>query len=166
MPLLQGKNAMHWAQALIYAYIWCKQQSLSHLRIQLTYFHNIKNKEYPFFADFSITWLETFFNYTIGQWLDWAVSINNRINQRNKSINNLQFPFEFRKEQRKMAVAVYKAIEQKQYYMLVPPQVQAKQWQSLYPLSKPWVKIKLTSILFDGKNSWQNCCYQCYTNAK
>ncbi|MDX9978035.1 MAG: ATP-dependent DNA helicase [Candidatus Cloacimonadales bacterium] len=148
LPLLQGKNAMHWAQALIYAYIWCKQQSLSHLRIQLTYFHNIKNKEYPFFADFSITWLETFFNYTIGQWLDWAVSINNRINQRNKSINNLQFPFEFRKEQRKMAVAVYKAIEQKQILYARAPTGTGKTMASLYPSIKAMGENKIDKVFY------------------
>ncbi|HOQ80751.1 MAG TPA: ATP-dependent DNA helicase, partial [Candidatus Cloacimonadota bacterium] len=148
IPTLRGKSAIHWAQALMYAYIWCKNNNLPYLRIKLTYYHNETNKEYPFLADFSITWLETFFNYTLQQWLNWAKSLSKRIAIRNARIQTLDFPFEFRKEQRKMAVAVYNAINNGQMLYVRAPTGTGKTMASLYPAIKAMGEKKIDKLFF------------------
>jgi len=148
LPLMEGKNPMHWAQALIYAYIWCKQNNLSHIHVQLTYYVNEKGKEYHFPADFSLVWLETFFLDTIDKWLSWALKISEWKTLRDFSLNSLNFPFEFRQEQRKMAVAVYKAIENKEILFARAPTGTGKTLASLFPAVKALAEKKLDKIFY------------------
>lgn len=107
----ENYNHLHWAQAKCYAYIYAKEQGLSHVGVRLTYYHlgtkKIKHltKQYTFQA------LESFFEDLLaryGMWVKWQ---NEWWDKRNSSLKQYVFPFEsYRVGQREMAVTIYKSI--------------------------------------------------------
>ncbi len=136
IPPLYGKSAVHWAQAMIYAYIYAQLNNLKEISIQMTYYVNTSAKQYCFRVPFSIAHLELFFNDLIGQWLEWALRLNNWKSLRNATIDSLVFPFEFRVDQRKMAVGVYQAIKEEKVLFVQAPTGTGKTIASIFPALK------------------------------
>lgn len=148
VPILEGKNPVHWAQALIYAYIFCKQKNLNKITIHLTYYINEKHLEHTFTADFSIVWLEDFFKDTIEKWLKWALKLKEWKELRDQTILDLNFPYTFRDEQRRMAVAVYKAIVNQKILYVRAPTGTGKTLASIFPAVKAMGEGKIDKIFY------------------
>lgn len=148
VPLLYGKSPTHWAQALIYAYIWALQHDLEQIDVQLTYYINETAKEHSFRVNFSFTWLEYFFSYTIEKWLSWAKTVKQWREMRNESLKALSFPFAFRKEQKRMHHAVYEAIEKRKILFVRAPTGTGKTLASLYPALKALSEGKVDKIFY------------------
>lgn len=108
----ENHNYLHWAQAIIYGYIFAKENALEGIYIQLTYCH-IDNYEIKQFKRYySFNEISEFFNKLIDEYKVWLKIQSEWESMRNLSIKDVVFPFEkYRPGQRELAVRVYKGIE-------------------------------------------------------
>ncbi|MDF2686376.1 MAG: ATP-dependent helicase [Clostridia bacterium] len=107
-------NKLHWAQALCYAFIYSKENSIKNINVRLTYYQ-IETQEIKYIINtYEYETLEKFFydlTDSFFQWAEWEAS---HLKKRNDSIINLSFPFpSFRPGQREMAGNVYRVIKNK-----------------------------------------------------
>ncbi|MBY9001302.1 MAG: ATP-dependent DNA helicase [Candidatus Heimdallarchaeota archaeon] len=89
----ENSSASYWAQAICYAYIYSKQNSLNSINVQLTYFHLDTKKTRSFVKVFRFEEVEKQCIDLVDKYLDWALTIYNWLEERNKSINKVKFPF-------------------------------------------------------------------------
>ena len=130
-------NHLHWAQAKCYAYIYALQNELTSIYIQLSYFH-IESEEIKIFKKrFKMGELEDFFLNIVDKYIQWANLTFYWGETRDKSIINLEFPFEsYRKGQRELAVAAYKTIVERKNLFVQAPTGIGKTMSTLFPAIK------------------------------
>ncbi len=130
-------NRLHWAQAQCYAYMVARLHQLSEVSIHLTYTHLDSQEEKTFQRHFTLAELEAFFHDLITPYLDWFRKIWATQARRDRSIQQLEFPYEaYRPGQREMAVAVYKAIRDNQSLYVQSPTGVGKTIAALFPAVK------------------------------
>ena len=128
---------LHWAQAKIYGAIFCEEEGLDEIIIQLTYAEfeslSVKRIKVPYKRDVLIAFLEE----TVAQYKKWVIYRKNWQRKRNDSLNDLTFPFaSYRKGQREMAVSVYNAFKNGQNAFIEAPTGIGKTISSLFPTLK------------------------------
>ncbi len=129
-------NIVHWAQVLLYAYVYCLQNNLDSVDVSLTYYQIDEEKEVTFNKLHTFEQLKEFYYDTINEYLKWAeIIVDNRI-RRDISIENLNFPFVFREGQRKLSVYVYKAIQEERNLFLEAPTGTGKTIGTIFPTLK------------------------------
>lgn len=114
MPLemiAENDHREHWGQAMCYGYMFARQNILTGVTVQLTYF-NIDTEEIKRFQrELSFQELENFWMDLLDQYERWASLKREWKIQRNDSLKGLPFPFQtYRAGQRKMATAVYQTV--------------------------------------------------------
>ncbi len=135
-------NPLHWAQAECYAYMYVQGRQLDGVTVHLTYYHlgnddQSSPREKTFARHFTLGELETFFRDLITAYLDWMRKVRTWQAQRDRSIQQLVFPFEaYRPGQREMAVAVYKAIRDHDRLYVQSPTGVGKTIAALFPAVK------------------------------
>ncbi|MCL1827580.1 MAG: ATP-dependent DNA helicase, partial [Candidatus Cloacimonetes bacterium] len=135
----KGLSFLHWAQGLIYAYIYIKEYDKANsteLLCRVNYVKVQKNIETPFDVICSARFLECFFYYTLNKWLSEQTEYSTIKSEGNESLVSLDFPFPFRGEQRKMSVAVYKSITGKNNLFARAPTGTGKTLAALFPALK------------------------------
>ena len=137
----EKSNPMHWGQAIIYAYIIAAQRELDQIDVQLTYIREdeetrkVKIREYV--KNFPFPELEDFFNHVLTLYLQWADILENWKQVRNTSIEELKYPYTgFRPGQRKMALDIYRAIENSEQWIIEAPTGTGKTIGALFPAIK------------------------------
>lgn len=145
---LYGKSLLHWAQVLIYSYLFAQNNKLDKVSARLKYLKSSDNEEISFevtfvrdlkeddFGVYSFSVLESFFEYTFNQWFVHHLQFSEWTENSQESLINLQFPYEFRAEQRKMAVAVYRVIRDSKNLFSRAPTGTGKTLASLFPALK------------------------------
>jgi DNA excision repair protein ERCC-2 len=99
----KNENPVHWAQVKTYAYIYGHQQGLEEIITRLTYYQIDTGATREYQLTFDISELEIFFNDLVARYLAWAETIFDWSDRRDKSIQNLEFPFgNYRSGQRQM----------------------------------------------------------------
>ena len=142
-------NHLHWAQAYCYAYMYAQQQQLSEISIHLTYYHLDSKKEKTFERHFAVAELENFFRNLITRYLDWFRKVQAWLARRDQSIQQLDFPYvDYRRGQREMAVAVYKAIRAKERLYVQSPTGVGKTIATLFPAVKALGQGLATKIFY------------------
>lgn len=130
-------HPLHWAQAKCYAYMYGQQHSLEQISIHLTYYHIDTHEEKSFERHFSLTDLQTFFHTLTTAYQDWLKRLHAWLSGRNESIDRLEFPYPaYRPGQREMAVAVYKAIRDRERLYVQAPTGVGKTIATLFPAVK------------------------------
>lgn len=134
---IQDNNELHWAQAKCYGYIYCVQDNLDCIGIQLTYF-NIESEEKNIFKrKYTREELEKFFFNLTDKYIEWASITFYWGEKRDKSIKSLNFPFSsYRKGQRELAVATYRTIEEGKKLFAQAPTGIGKTMSTLFPSIK------------------------------
>lgn len=124
---------VHKAQALCYAYIFMVENELESINIQLTYC-NVEHEYIKRFNEqYSFEMLFEWFQDMIGKFEKWTDFIFESKKTRQISIRNLEFPFEYRKGQRKLVAGVYRTIENKKNLYIQAPTGVGKTIASLFP---------------------------------
>lgn len=144
----ENYSETHWAQAKCYGFIYCTQNKLDEIDIQLTYYQLETDTLKKFLKPFTIKNLTTFFTDLLDRYLIWANLTSDWQTRRNLSIKDLTFPYpSYRPGQRQLAVAVYKTIaEQKKLFAQAPTGI-GKTISTLFPSIKA-VGEGLTERLF------------------
>lgn len=130
----KANNPIHWGQAKAYAYMYAAANHLSSVGVQLTYYQLDTQKQVEDRKHFSLDELQEFFDPLVAQYLKWAAILADWRERRDTSIENLQFPFDdYRPGQRKMAVQIYKTIEQQLQLLVQAPTGIGKTMAAVFP---------------------------------
>lgn len=145
----ENLNSRHWAQAICYGYFYAKQNALDHLIIQLSYFHLETEKLKKFTRAMHFYEMETFFFNLLDEYIKWAITTFDWVEKRNKSIENLDFPFaSYRKGQRELTVAAYKTIKEgKKLYAQAPTGI-GKTISVIYPALKVIGEGEISKVFY------------------
>ena len=101
---------VHKAQAMCYAYIFAIQNELTNIGVQMTYC-NLENEQIKHFREqFAFDELKQWFERLIIEYKKWADFQWEFKLIRNKSIKELEFPFEYRDGQKQLVSDVYRTL--------------------------------------------------------
>ena len=142
-------SLLHWAQAKCYAFIYCVQNSLNDIFVQLTYFHIETEERKIIRKAFTLQELQEFMSQLLDKYMVWASMSDSWNTLRDMSIKELQFPFEkYRKGQRELAVAVYKTIMQEKKLFVQAPTGIGKTISTLFPAVKAFGEQHISKIFY------------------
>lgn len=145
----ENYNPMHFAQAKCYGYIYSVQNNLKDIYIQLTYYNIDDNKVKFIKKRFCIGELKDFFEDVLNRYYKWAKFQNKWNEIKSTSIEKLKFPFgEYRKGQRKLAVAVYGTIRDGRRLFAQAPTGTGKTISVLFPSIKAVGKGIVSRIFY------------------
>lgn len=133
---MKAPEMLHLAQAKCYAYIYSLQKNLSEIRVRMTYC-NIETKNVCYFyEDYTFAQLESWFLALIQEYRKWSDYNWNWRKIRQKTIENLQFPFPYREGQKELVSYVYQAIYHKKKLFLEAPTGVGKTISAIFPAIK------------------------------
>lgn len=142
-------NMTHWAQVYGYAYIYAKQQELSELIVQLTYYQIDLDQIKQFQRKKTFKELEAFYMGMLQEYKEWAMRSHEFHEIRDVSIQALQFPFPtYRPGQRELAVAIYKTILDEDVMFAQAPTGIGKTISTLFPSLKALREKKIERIFY------------------
>jgi len=140
---------LDWAQARIYGAIHARDRGLAGLEIQLTYLDLETGREAVFRERHAAADLEAFFVATADAYLAWIREIHRWRLLRDASIRGLAFPFpEYRPGQRRLAVAVYRALGSGGRLFLEAPTGIGKTISVIFPAVKAQGEGKAGQIFY------------------
>lgn len=133
---LEMPVGIHLAQAKCYAYIYAKQQGLEQICVQMTYCQMETEDIKRFRELYTFEELETWFLQVGKQYEKWAKFQVKWKKQRNASIKEIPFPYEYREGQKNLVTSVYRTIlRQKKLFIQAPTGV-GKTMATVYPAVK------------------------------
>jgi len=128
---------VHWAQALCYAFMYSAEYGKKISNVQLTYYNTESEEQKVFIRTVEAEELERHFNGLLDKYCGWAYEMYEWSGLRNNTISMLDFPYtEYRKNQRKLAVAVYKTIAEGKRIFIQAPTGTGKTISALFPAVK------------------------------
>ena len=140
----------HLGQAKCYAYMFAHALSLDHIGIRLTYIR--QGKESEKFIDeymFLTIDLENDIYNLLNQYLEFYQVIIRLNEERNKSVETLEFPFtKYRKGQKELVKYVYGAIKNKEKLFIEAPTGIGKTMSCIYPAIKYFTENKDSKIFY------------------
>lgn len=142
-------NILHWAQAKCYGFIFCLQNNLETIDIQLTYYHLETRDIKRFVKPYSLEDLREFFYQLVKEYMEWARIIRDWSITRDISIQQLKFPFgSYRKGQRELAVAAYRTIKEGGKLFAQAPTGIGKTMATLFPTVKALGEGHISKIFY------------------
>lgn len=143
-----GKG-LHWAQVMMYAYMYCIKYGLDAIKTRLTYIELDTFKIKQFVQEKDVFELEEFFYDVIDRYIEWAKAQKDFKVVCLESIKNLEFPFEgYRKGQKQLMAAVYKSIEEGKLLFSRAPTGIGKTIATLFPAIKAYGNDKCEKIFY------------------
>lgn len=126
----------HRAQAMCYAYIYAKQNKEKIISIRISYY-NLESENSKHFGErLTFEYLEKWFEELMEEYTKWGYYRAKWEEKRNKSIKQLEFPFEYRPGQHKLVADVYRTIiRDKRLYLEAPTGV-GKTISTVFPAVK------------------------------
>lgn len=133
---LEEPIMVHMAQAMCYGYFYCCDKELDGVRLQMTYV-NLETEEIKrFHTDRSREELEIWFKSVVHEYFKWARYQYHHELVRDRSIQNLEFPFPYREGQRNLVVSVYKTIARGKRLFIQAPTGIGKTLSTVFPAVK------------------------------
>lgn len=127
---------VHLAQAKCYAYIYARQHGLERIGVQMTYCHLDTEEIRRFQFEYGKKELEEWFHDLVGSYEKWARFQIEWKQERDASIQRIEFPFPYRKGQRDVAAAVYRTILRKKKLFIQAPTGVGKTMSTVFPAVK------------------------------
>lgn len=127
---------VHLAQAKCYACIVAEQEGLEEIGVQMTYCQMETEEVKRFQYSYQSSELKAWFDEVIRQYEKWAKFQIEWRKARNASIKGIEFPFQYRKGQRDLAVSVYRTISRKKKLFIQAPTGVGKTISTVFPAVK------------------------------
>lgn len=124
---------VHRAQAMCYAYIYAVQHDLKRMKVQMTYCNLDTEEIKRFLEEIAFENLEKWFLDLIASYKKWADFSYDWRKIRQASIQKLEFPFEYRKGQKKLVSDVYRTINRQKNLFIQAPTGVGKTISTIYP---------------------------------
>ncbi|GMA47105.1 helicase C-terminal domain-containing protein [Tetragenococcus muriaticus] len=133
----ESQVELYYAQAKVYAYIYCLQNELSNIQVRLTYYQTNEDKVTYKKRTYDWCFLKDFFEKLLKEYHKWMVFQAEWRQKRNTTLTNITFPYTtFRKGQRELASAAYKTLRTKQELFVEAPTGVGKTISTLFPTLK------------------------------
>ena len=140
---------VHWAQALVYAYIYAKDNDQKEMSIKLTYINVITEEQKKFVKRYTFKELEQILTELVKQYSPYASLMNNHRISRDQSIKELPFPFEnYREGQRTLAGGIYKTIAEEKNIFANAPTGIGKTISTIFPTVKAIGEGKIDRLFY------------------
>lgn len=136
VELFEKPVFVHRAQAMCYAYIFALQNNMETIGIQMTYC-NLETEQTKYFREeFSFEEIKKWFDDLMEEYGKWATFQCEIKNQRQTSIKELDFPFEYRPGQKKLVLDVYRTIMRQKLLFMQAPTGVGKTISTIFPAVK------------------------------
>ena len=134
--LLEAPVLVHLAQAKCYAYIVALQQGLAEISVQMTYC-NLDTEEIKRFQEhYTFEEISEWFLAVVSAYDKWAEFQYRARQERNLSIEKLEFPFPYRQGQKELAAGVYRTISRGKNLFIQAPTGTGKTITTVFPAVK------------------------------
>lgn len=128
---------VHWAQAKMYAYMYCAANGVETIGVQITYCNYETEETAEVQNSFDAETLQEYFYGIIEQYYKFAQLDDRRLAKRTETVQALGFPYAgYRTGQRELAAAVYQTIIQKRSLFAQAPTGTGKTISVLFPAVK------------------------------
>lgn len=136
VELFEKPVFVHRAQAMCYAYIFALQNNMETIGIQMTYC-NLETEQTKYFREgFSFEEIKKWFDDLMEEYGKWATFQCEMKNQRQASIKELNFPYEYRPGQKKLVSDVYRTIMRQKLLFMQAPTGVGKTISTIFPAVK------------------------------
>lgn len=128
-------SQVHWAQGMVYAFLYSLENNLEEISVQLTYYQ-LESKEIKrIMRDFVHDELKEYvYENLIKNYIKWAIMIYQWRELRDESISTLSFPHDsYRVGQRKLIISIYKTIQEQKKIFVNGPTGIGKTVSTLFP---------------------------------
>ncbi len=125
--------SVHRSQAMCYAFIYARQNALSHIGIRMTYCNQDTEAVKYFHELFEYVELEKWFDKLVNEYAKWAAWQVKWERKRNETIAASKFPFPYREGQRELVGNVYKTISRKKRLFIEAPTGVGKTISTSFP---------------------------------
>jgi len=162
--LSESDNPAYWAQGMCYAYIVAKENGLEKMNVMLLYFNRTSRETRTFEQTLSFSELEKFFYSLVYPYINGLKKKYDWRHLRNETIKQLAFPFpDFRKGQKIMSGAVYRAIRDGKKQFIQAPTGIGKTIGALFPAIKAIGEGHIDRIFYlTARNTTQNEVLKAY----
>lgn len=133
LELMEEPVLVHRAQALCYAWIYLDAHDLEKIDIQMTYAHLDTEVIKRFRETLTRAELKQWYEELTDSYHKWLAYQIEWRKKRNESMENLEFPFAYRKGQRKMVYGIYHAISKKEQIFIQAPTGVGKTMSAVFP---------------------------------
>ena len=140
---------LHWAQAKVYAWLMCQKLGVDSIHVALVYFNITSQKETILSEQYDAAALRVFFETLCERFIDWADRETAHRNARDRALLTLDFPHgEFRKGQRVLSEAVYKASVSGRCLLAQAPTGIGKTMGTVFPALKAMPGQRVDKLFF------------------
>lgn len=141
---------LHWAQADVYAYLLCVEHALPAMAVSLVYFDIGRQREEPPITEHrSADALRERFEALCERFIEWADRESDHRVARDGALAALSFPYaSFRRGQRELAEAVYRAARRGRCLTAQAPTGIGKTLATIFPLLKACAPERIDKIFF------------------
>lgn len=133
LEFMEEPVLVHRAQALCYAWIYLDAHDLEKIDIQMTYAHLDTEVIKRFRETLTRAELKQWYEELTDSYHKWLAYQIEWRKKRNESMENLEFPFAYRKGQRKMVSGIYHAISKKEQIFIQAPTGVGKTMSAVFP---------------------------------
>ena len=133
LELMEEPVPVHRAQALCYAWIYLDEHELEEIDVQMTYAHLDTEVIKRFRETLTRAELKQWYEELTDSYHKWLAYQIEWRKKRNESMENLEFPFEYRKGQREMVSGIYHAISKKEQIFIQAPTGVGKTMSAVFP---------------------------------
>ena len=133
LELMEEPVPVHRAQALCYAWIYLDEHELEEIDVQMTYVHLDTEVIKRFRETLTRAELRQWYKELTDSYHRWLAYQIEWRKKRNESMENLEFPFEYRKGQREMVSGIYHAISKKEQIFIQAPTGVGKTMSAVFP---------------------------------
>ena len=130
---LEKPVEVHRAQAMCYAWIYAQEQKPEKIGVQMTY-GNLDTEELKFFREeYTLEELGLWYQNLLDRYHKWIAYQFAWKKERNASMSDLEFPFEYREGQRKIVSGVYHTISTERQIFVQAPTGVGKTMSTIFP---------------------------------
>ena len=133
LELMEEPVPVHRAQALCYAWIYLDEHELEEIDVQMTYVHLDTEVIKRFRETLTRAELRQWYKELTDSYHRWLAYQIEWRKKRNESMENLEFPFAYRKGQREMVSGIYHAISKKEQIFIQAPTGVGKTMSAVFP---------------------------------
>lgn len=134
---LRKPVAVHVAQAKCYAYMYgCQAPDVKEIRVRMTYVNMETEDIRYFYEEFTFEELEKWFQNLVNEYRKWADYSYTWQQIRQQSLNQLEFPFEYRDGQKDLVSNVYRTIYHQRKLFIEAPTGVGKTISTIFPSLK------------------------------
>ena len=140
---------LHWAQVKVYGWLLCAEYELDEIDLAVVYYNVLSQQETVLRERFGADSLREFFELQCRRFIAWAEQETAHRADRDQSLTQLQFPWpSFRRGQRQLANAVYRAARDGQTLMAQATTGIGKTLGTLFPQLKAFPEQQLDRLFF------------------